>query len=281
MLDLGKSRAILTGASRGIGAVLADALAARGVDLVLAARSEAGLDEVRAKVGRREQLERLVDFAQQKLGSVDLLVNNAAIEQMGYYEEMDLGVIESFVAVNLTAPMLLTRMLLPSMLVANRGHIVNIASLAGLAPTAFGEPYSATKHGLVGFTRALRATLQTRGSLVSASVICPGFVSDAGMYHEMNVQHGIVAPPQLGTCTPEAVAQASLRAIERDEPEVVVNGKPIRHLVVLGVAFPRLMERIAKKLDAHKAFHVLAKKRKAAGAGAGEALASGISANAS
>jgi short-subunit dehydrogenase len=275
MIDFAKSRAILTGASRGIGAVLADALAARGVELVLAARGEAGLEEVRAKVarhgrrvftlatdvGRREQLERLVDFAQEKLGPIDLLVNNAGIEHVSFFEKLEPSVIEQFVAVNLTAPMLLTRMVLPSMIAANRGHILSIASLAGLAPAAFAEPYGATKHGVVGFTRALRASLQTLGSAVSASVVCPGFVSDAGMFHDMQTQYGIVAPRRLGTCTPEAVAKASVRAIERDEPEVVVNGAPIRHLLLLGMAFPGLIERIAKKMEAHKVFHELAQRR--------------------
>ena len=164
-------------------------------------------------------------------------------------------------AVNLTAPMLLARLLLPSMLAANRGHIVNIASLAGLGAAAFSEPYGATKHGLVGFTRALRASLQTRGSAVSASVICPGFVSDAGMYHDMHTHEGVVAPRTMGTCTPEAVAAAALRAIERDEPEVIVNGKAVRHLLALGVAFPRLVERLAKRLHVHELFHELARQR--------------------
>ena len=95
MFELENSRAILTGASRGIGAVMAEALAARGVDLVLAARSDAGLEEVRKKlerhgrrvftfaidVARPEQLDRLVDFAMEKLGGIELLVNNAAIER--------------------------------------------------------------------------------------------------------------------------------------------------------------------------------------------------------
>ena len=114
---------------------------------------------------------------------------------------------------------------------------------------------------LIHISRALRASLQTLGSAVSASVVCPGFVSDAGMFHDMQTQYGIVAPRRLGTCTPEAVAKASVRAIERDEPEVVVNGAPIRHLLLLGMAFPGLIERIAKKMEAHKVFHELAQRR--------------------
>jgi short-subunit dehydrogenase len=272
---LNGSRAILTGASRGLGVVLADALAARGVDMVLAARSEAGLEEARAKVarhgrrvytlatdvGQRPQLERLVAFAEEKLGTIDLLVNNAGVEHVSYYEGLDPSAIETFVAINLTAPMLLTRMLLPAMLAANRGHVLNVSSLAGLGAAAFAEPYVATKAGLVGFNRSLRASMQTRRSAVSASVVCPGFVTEAGMYHDMNVRHGFVAPASVGTCTPAAVAAASIRAIERDEPEVIVNGLPVRHVLTLATAFPRFVERMAKALDTNKAFHELARRR--------------------
>jgi short-subunit dehydrogenase len=275
MLDLSRSRAILTGASRGIGVVLADALAERGVELVLAARSQAGLEEVRAKlqrhgprvftlvtdVSRPDQLERLVEFAQHNLGEIDLLVNNAGIEQVGFYDALSPAFIEQSIAVNLTAPMLLTRMLLPAMIAADRGHILNIASIAGLFPAPFAEPYGATKHGLVGFTRALRASLQARGSAVSASVICPGFVSDTGMYRDLQTQHGFTVPPQLGTCTPDAVARASLRAIERDETEVIVNGRSLRHLVAVGSAWPRLFEAIVRMLGANRALYELARRR--------------------
>jgi short-subunit dehydrogenase len=262
MLDLSKTCAVFTGASRGLGVVIADALAERGVSLVLAARSETGLNEVKARLdrhggrvrimptdlGKREQLERLVAFAQREFGFVDLLVNNAGIEQMCLYDKLDPEIIEQTIAVNLTAPMLLTRMLLPAMLEANRGHILNIASIAGLAPTAFGEPYGATKHGLVGFTRSLRASLQTVGSQVSASVVCPGFVSDAGMLADLQREHEVAVPAMLGTCRPEAVAKACLRALARNEPELIVNSRPFRPMLMLGapIASFRAWQRSAR-----------------------------------
>jgi short-subunit dehydrogenase len=277
MLDLANTRAIVTGASRGIGVALADALAARGADLLLVARSQTGLDSVRESLARhgtrvltfsadlsdRRAIEELVEFAQRELSSIDLLVNNAGVEQVDFYEDLSVAEIEQTIAVNLTAPMVLTRLLLPDMLTRDRGFVLNVASIAGLMPAAFGEPYGATKHGLVGFTRSLRASLQTRSSAVSASVVCPGFISGTGMYQDAVDRYGVVAPPQLGTCTPEAVARACIRAVERDEPQVLVSGKSFRPYVLLGTAMPRAFERMGKGLDANAAFQQVAELRRA------------------
>ena len=139
--------------------------------------------------------------------------------------------------------MLLTRLVLPGMLARNRGHVLNIASIAGLRPFAFGETYGATKHGLVGFTRALRTSLKERQSAVSASALCPGFVSDTGMFQEARDRHGVVPHWLLGNCTSAQVAREALRAIERDEPELVVNSTPLRDIAALAVALPRMRER--------------------------------------
>lgn len=271
-MDLSSCGAILTGASRGIGVSIAEALAARGVRLVLAARSERALEEVRDKLIRNgakvtimptdvadlESLERLVTRARADLGSIDLVVNNAGVEYIAYYQELSIADIERTLRVNLFGPMALTRMVLPDMLARDRGHILNIASLAGLGATAFAEPYGASKHGLVGFTRCLRASLQSQGSHVSASVVCPGFVSDAGMYADMNRAVGVVAPAMMGTCTPESVASATVRAIERDTPEVIVNTQPVRPMLVLGSAMPRLAEWIVRALHVNEAFRKVA-----------------------
>ncbi len=277
MADLSNSKILLTGASRGIGAVLADALAARGADLLLVARSEPDLEEVRARVAKRgtrvltlsvdlgdhRALERLVEVARRDLGEIDVLVNNAGIEQMGFYEDLTSAEIERSIALNLATPMLLTRLVLPDMLARDRGHILNVASIAGLGATAFGEAYGATKHGLVGFTRSLRASLKARGSAVSASVLCPGFVAGTGMYQEVHERYGVVAPWRLGTSAPAGVARAALRAIERDEPELIVNRTPLRHLIALGAALPRTVERVTRAFDVNAASRELAERRRA------------------
>ncbi len=273
MQDLQGKVGVLTGASRGIGLHVARLLAARGVRLCLVARSAEALSEVErelkaaghvcmtvaADVSDRRALESLVKAVEAELGPIDVLVNNAGIEHMSMYETMPLDEIDQFIDINLRGPMLLTRLVLPSMLARDVGHIVNVSSLAGLGPTAFGEPYGATKHGLVGFSRALRASLKTRGSKVSASSVCPGFVSGAGMFEDNRKRTGIEAPKILGTFPVEGVARAILEAIDKDAPEVIVNGQPIRHLLALGIMWPRAMEWMTRMVGANDALYGAAK----------------------
>lgn len=249
---------LLTGASRGIGPVVAAELARRGAQLALAARNQSELEAVAARVrglgarvltvptdlGVPEQLERLERRVHEEFGRIDILINNAGIEQVGFYERLDLAEIAQFVEVNLTAPLRLTRLVLPGMMERGQGHIVNMASVAGFGAAAFGETYGATKAGLVGFTRSLRASLKTLGSPVSASVICPGFVSQAGMFADLQEAHAVRAPAIIGTCPPEDVAAAVVRAIERDEPELFVGRRPLRLMFAMGMLFPRLLERL-------------------------------------
>lgn len=262
------SVAVLTGASRGLGPVIGEALAKRGANLVLAARNASELDAVAERLrslGGRviavptdiavpEQLRALVARAQAEFGRIDLLINNAALEQVDFFEHLSEAQTEQYVTVNLTAPLQLTRLVLPGMLERGTGHIVNIASVAGYGAAAFGETYGATKAGLVGFTRSLRASLQTQGKAVSASVICPGFVASAGMFADMQAAHAVSAPQIMGTCTPEAVARAVLSSIEHDSPETFVGQRPLRLMFAMGLLFPRLMEVLTLKLGVNNMF---------------------------
>jgi short-subunit dehydrogenase len=277
MFEIENCRAVLTGASRGIGVVIAEALADAGAELVVAARSAQELDEVAERVSRRGRrvvavptdvadqaaLERLVASARRELGGIDLLVNNAGIETFAYYEDLSVAEIDRYLAVNLRAPMQLSRMVLPEMLERNRGHLVHIASLAGLGPTPYGEPYGATKAGLVGFSRSLRASLQSRGKTVGSSVVCPGFVVDTGMYANAQRDYGAQAPAQMGKCTPQAVADAVISAIEEDQAEVIVNSMPVRPLLAVGAVSPRLLEWLTKKFNAEKVLREVADGRRA------------------
>jgi len=133
--------AMITGASRGLGVYMARKLAAKGVNLVLAARSADALEDVSAQIRTlgvkaiavptdvtvRSELEYLVYRATEEFGPIDLLVNNAGIECTSRYELLTLDEIQQALEVNLTAPMILTRLVLPAMLERDRGHIVNIA----------------------------------------------------------------------------------------------------------------------------------------------------------
>jgi short-subunit dehydrogenase len=161
MKDLRGSVAIVTGVSRGIGVPLAAELARRGVRLALVARSAEELHQVSraleetgaeilaipADVTDPAAWAHLMAETLRVFGSIDLLINNAGVVLPSAYERLSLEELDHQIAVNLTAPMALTRLVLPLMLERKRGHVVNVASLGGLIGIGWGEPYSATKHG--------------------------------------------------------------------------------------------------------------------------------------
>lgn len=283
--------AIVTGASRGLGAHLATALAARGTALVLAARDRAGLEATQARcvahghpvhvvptdVADPGQLAALVTTAVERLGPIDLLVNNAGVEEVAFFEDLSPEEIELNTRINLIAPMQLARAVLPAMLARDRGHIINMASVAGLAPLGFAETYGATKAGLLNFSRSLRVSLRARGSKVRVAAVCPGFVEGAGMYADQQVRYGFASPGLVGSTLVADVVSAVLRTIEEDLPEVVVNDKPIKPLVVAGLTSPRFMDWLMGKPSLGRMLMPMAEARRAerqaatAGAAAGAA----------
>lgn len=269
--------AVVTGASRGMGVHIARSLAARKLNLVLAARSQAGLEAVaaglRAETGVRilcvaadmakeGDLQSLLDAAQREFGGIDVLVNNAGLEAACRYDQTDPAELRQMIEVNLLAPMLLSRLALPGMLARGRGHIVNIASVAGLIGSAYEEPYNASKFGLVGFTRALRLTAQDCGWPVSASVICPGFMSGEGMFADLAKEHGVSAPKMVGTVAAKALGPAVIEAIEKDLPDpILMKGTP-RLNVALSVLAPRFFEKLTAWLDLSGPFRTAAKAKR-------------------
>jgi short-subunit dehydrogenase len=272
--------ALVTGASRGIGAHVALALARRGMDLVLAARSQAGLDEVADRVrgatgvtvttlavdlADRAEAAALVGRAEAEAGRVDVLVNNAGIEYMGRPDEAAFDDLVTITDVNLLAPMVLTRNVLPGMVSRGRGHVVNVASVAGLLASAYAEPYNATKFAVVGYTRALRLTAQDLGWPVSASAVCPGFVSGEGMFADVQNQYGVTAPKIAGALPAELTGEAVVRAVEKDLPEVIVMRGPARAFVATSHLAPRAWERLFKRINLAAPFRDIVTARRAGG----------------
>ena len=281
MRNLKGRTAVVTGASKGIGVYIARALAAKGMNLVLAARSQTELEAVKAEVegmgvkaivvqtdvSDKAALRSLVDAAKAEFGEIDVLVNNAGIESIFRYHALEFEEVEAMLNVNLRAPMLLTWLVLPGMVERGEGHIVNIASMAGKVGPAFGEPYGATKAGLVGFTQSLRGSYRDQG--VSASVISPGFV-EAGMYEVMVKDYGLKAPATLGSSKPEKVSKAVVKAIEKDLGDVIVNPGPMRLLLGTNAMAPGLFEWVSKRMRISETFRKLADMRAKERSGAKE-----------
>ncbi|MGV9797250.1 SDR family NAD(P)-dependent oxidoreductase [Mycobacterium sp. NPDC003449] len=271
--------ALITGASRGLGRHIALELAGRGMNVVLAARSQDGLDavaaEVRADTGvavstvevdlaDRAQAASLASRAVELGGRVDVLVNNAGVGEAAAHEVADLDDLGVITDVNLLAPMVLTSSVLPGMIERRRGHIVNVSSVAGLMATAYMEPYTATKFGVVGYTRALRLTARDQGWNVSASVLCPGFMAaEDGLYTNMKREFGVSAPKAAGEVPIEALGRAVVKAIEKDLPDVIVARGGSRAIAAASIAMPRLMERFALKADLAAPFRVVAERHRA------------------
>ncbi|NNE20002.1 MAG: SDR family NAD(P)-dependent oxidoreductase [Myxococcales bacterium] len=283
MRDLQNRTALVTGASRGLGVYIARALAAEGMNLILVARSAEGLervaDELRATgckvqciptdLADREAVQVLAEQAEAESDGVDVLVNNAGAEYAMPFDQIPVERLDEAVEVNLRAPMVLARLLLPKMIARGRGHIVNISAANGLFGTPYSEPLCATKHGMVGLSRGLRATAKSEGYPVGCSAICSGFVTESGMYDDLSQEFGIRAPWTLGTSRPESVARAVVRAVKRDLPEVFVNPIPLRPVAVLAALLPRLTTWLVLRLGVAKVFGPVAKTR-AAASSAGE-----------
>ncbi|GAA3772141.1 SDR family oxidoreductase [Streptomyces coacervatus] len=178
---------IVTGAGSGIGRAAALAFAAQGARVVIADLNAEGADKVVkeieqaggtaiAVVGDLSQqavVDRVAGTAVESFGGVDVLVNNAGImDRMSALADVDDAEWERVIRVNLTAPFLLTRAVLPHMLQAGRGAIVNTASEAGIRGSAAGAAYTASKHGIVGLTKSLAVMYRNQG--IRANAIAPG-----------------------------------------------------------------------------------------------------------
>jgi short-subunit dehydrogenase len=246
-VDLAGKTALLSGATGGIGRAIAKALAARGTRLVLSARKAGALEELARSLpgdGHRTVVADLADEdAAERLvadtGEIDILVANAALPASGLLEDFSQEELGRALRVNLEAPVRMTRALLPAWRERDSGHFVFVSSLAGKAASPRSSLYSATKFGLRGFALGLRADLRPTG--VSASVVMPGFIRDAGMFAES----GAKPPAGVGTSTPEEVAEGVARAIERDRGEVEIAPRRLRMLANFAARRPELAGKLA------------------------------------
>ena len=249
---------LLTGASGGLGQAIARALSERGAQLIVSGRREAELTALAAEVGGRAILADLatrteVDRLAAEAAEADVVVANAALPASGLLDDLSRGEIDRMLEVNLRVPIILAKALAPRMAERGRGQFVFISSLAGKVASPASSMYSATKFGLRGFGLALRQDLA--GQNIGVSVITPGFIRDAGMFHDA----GVRLPPGTGTRTPLDVAVAVVQAIEEDRAEIDVAPTTLRIGAAVASLAPGLAARVSRRMGSERVSSELAR----------------------
>jgi NADP-dependent 3-hydroxy acid dehydrogenase YdfG len=236
--------AAVTGGARGIGRATARALVDRGVrvaigdvDVAAARRTAAELGPLalalELDVTRPASFARFLAEAQESLGPLDVLVNNAGVMPLGRFVEEDEAVTRRIVEVNLHGVLTGTKLALGHMLPRDRGAIVNVASVAGVFGFPGAATYVATKHAVVGLSEAVRRELLASGSRVRVGYVLPGVV-----HTELGA--GTASARLVPSVEPEQVARAIVDALARDRVDTWVPAR-LRPIVRLGALLPRRM----------------------------------------
>jgi len=221
-------KALVTGAASGIGRALALALAREGADLFLVDIDAANLERVADETRRQgvTTVTHVCDLAdaaavsaaaqalQARFGALNILINNAGVTFYGPTETMTAAQWQRIMALNLLAPIQLFRETFALLAAADAAHVVNMCSMFGVVPWRKAAAYQTSKHGLVGFTAALRAEYQRADFGITA--VCPGFVQTSLLEAEKQ-------PPAWVSTTPEVVAAKTLAAIRRNRGRVFIT----------------------------------------------------------
>jgi short-subunit dehydrogenase len=256
-MQLRGAKVLLTGATGGIGQALAVELAARGGEVVLTGRRTDVLGPLAEKLGGRaipadltdrDGVEELVTAA----GDIDVLVANAALPATGLLADYSIDEIDRALDVNLRVPIVMAKLAAERMAARRRGHLVFISSLSGKTASGQASLYNATKFGLRGFALALREDMRPYD--VGVSTVFPGYVSDAGMFADS----GATLPRGVGTRSPQDVARATVRAIEKNVAEVDVAPMSLRLVALFGGIAPSLVAAVQRRVGADKITEQLA-----------------------
>ena len=189
-VDLRGHSAVITGSTSGIGAALAEGLAKNGANIMLNGLGDA--DEIEALRARLEtdyqitckyhpanmlnpeEIADLVETTNREFGRLDIVINNAGIQQVSPVEDFPIGKWDAIIAINLSSAFHTTRAAIPIMKAAGRGRIINVASVHGLVASPFKSAYVAAKHGMIGFTKSIALEVAELGITVNA--LNPGYV---------------------------------------------------------------------------------------------------------
>jgi short-subunit dehydrogenase len=254
-MELAGKKVLLTGATGGLGRAIAKALAARGAQISLSGRQAEALEALATELPGEGHRALPCDLGQAgaaeqlaaEAGEVDVLIANAGLPGSGRLNDFTSEQLVKALRVNLESPILLARALEPQMLERGVGHMVFVSSLSGKSPTPLSSVYNATKFGLRGFALGLRADLDRRG--VGVSIVSPGTIREAGMYADS----GAAPIPGLGTSSPQEVADAVVKAIERNKVEITVAPIQQRLLAHFALTSPSIAVRTASGNAGQKA----------------------------
>ena len=244
--DLVGKRAILTGASGGIGRALAHALSRAGVRLVLAGRNVEGLKQLAADLPESvvesadvtvpADRQRLVEAAVCEFGGLDLLVNAAGVGSFGHFAGSSEVVLRKIMEVNFFAAAELTRTALPQLMKGVQPAIVNVTSMTGRRGMPAWSEYSASKFALVGLGEALRGELARFG--VDVVTVVPG-LTNTGFGGSLLRNEGKMRIPFEKGMSPESVAERVVRAVQQNRREVWL-GRETKLVLWFNTFFPRL-----------------------------------------
>jgi short-subunit dehydrogenase len=248
-MQIQDSTILVTGATGGLGAVIARDLTRRGASLVLTGRNVELLDALAAELDAEVVVADLTDRGDvervaARAASCEVLVANAGVGDDPPFAEMTEYDIDASLDVNLRAPMVLSHAYATARIAAGEpGQIVFVGSLSGLAASPGTRLYNATKFGLRGYSLSLSQELEGTG--VGCSLVAPGFIRDAGMFHNGSID----LPPGVRTKAPQDVADGVVTAITENPTEVFVAPIELRLASTLATVAPALSAVIQKKLD--------------------------------
>ena len=274
------SAAAVTGAASGIGRALALELAARGCDVALADRDEAGLQTVAAEINRTHsqkvtahrvdvgEPQQIADFAQAATSAhpgLNIVVNNAGVALLGQFNEIDQAQMDWLMNINFWGVVHATRAFLPHLARQREAHIVNLSSIFGIIAPPGQTAYAAAKFAVRGFSESLRHELQMTASPVRLSVVHPGGVSTnivrnsrdgTGVTDNARRAQSIERFDAVAKTTPAAAALRIIQGIENNQPRILI-GNDARFMDLLqrlrpGTYWAVLARRIEKMTKAGK-----------------------------